>query len=86
MRFRCNGTLITLITLINQTMPQRVPVTKKFLVRSPAYGNDLLVGLSLRSEERIGVGLYEVAEEQLEKKKKLTLRGLVKEYLRRLLK
>ena len=67
-------------------MPQRVPVTKKFLVRSPAFGHALILGLSMQPEVRIQDALREIVQEFKAEAApvKITLRGLVKEYLKKL--
>ena len=67
-------------------MPQRVPVTKKFLVRSPAFGHALILGLSMQPEISIQEALREIAQE-IEAEAvpvKITLRGLVRRYLKKL--
>ena len=71
-------------------MPQRVPVTKKFLVRSPAFGHALILGLSVQPEVRIQDALREIVQEieaqaeEAGKPAKVTLRGLVRRYLKKL--
>jgi len=67
-------------------MPQRIPVTKKFLVRSPAFGHALILGLSMQPEVRIQDALREIVQELEAQpdKRRVTLRGLVKEYLKKL--
>jgi len=67
-------------------MPQRIPITKKFLVRSPAFGHALILGLSMQPEVRIQDALREIVQEIEAQpvRRRITLRGLVKEYLKKL--